>query len=122
MELPRARYTRAAVSDWPLRHYVGREVARSFAHSFIGFESCTYITQVPDLTAVLHLSLPIMTAYIPSLTLPTFLFANPAAAILLPVACGTAIGFSISRTINVLLTMALTKTSQPATLNSSTAH
>jgi benzodiazapine receptor len=39
-----------------------------------------------------------MTAYIPSLTLPSFLFENPAAAILLPVACGTAIGFSISRT------------------------
>jgi benzodiazapine receptor len=43
-----------------------------------------------------------MTAYIPSLTLPTFLFENPAAAILLPVACGTAIGFSISRTPTLL--------------------
>jgi hypothetical protein len=38
-----------------------------------------------------------MTTYVPSLTLPSFLFENPAAAILLPVACGTAIGFSISR-------------------------
>jgi len=38
-----------------------------------------------------------MTTYIPSLTLPRFLFENAAAAILLPVACGTAIGFSISR-------------------------
>ncbi|KAH7086841.1 translocator protein [Paraphoma chrysanthemicola] len=37
-----------------------------------------------------------MTTYIPSLTLPSFLFSNPAAAILLPVACGTAVGFSIS--------------------------
>ncbi|KAL5406402.1 hypothetical protein PMIN03_007823 [Paraphaeosphaeria minitans] len=37
-----------------------------------------------------------MTTYIPSLTLPSFLFSNAAAAILLPVACGTAVGFSIS--------------------------
>lgn len=35
-----------------------------------------------------------MTTYIPSLTLPTFLFANPYAAILLPVAAGTAIGYT----------------------------
>ena len=35
-----------------------------------------------------------MTTYIPSLTLPSILFANPAAAILAPVAAGTAIGFS----------------------------
>ncbi|KAJ4989230.1 TspO/MBR family protein [Stagonosporopsis vannaccii] len=40
-----------------------------------------------------------MTAYIPSLTLPSFLFENPAAAILLPVACGTAVGFSISPSV-----------------------
>jgi hypothetical protein len=45
----------------------------------------------------------IMTTYIPSLTLPTFLFENPAAAILLPVACGTAIGFSISRMTALLI-------------------
>ncbi|KAM3415705.1 hypothetical protein BST61_g9219 [Cercospora zeina] len=37
-----------------------------------------------------------MTTYIPSLTLPAFLFEQPAAAILLPVAAGTAIGFAIS--------------------------
>lgn len=35
-----------------------------------------------------------MTTYIPSLTLPPFLFENQAAAILLPVAAGTAVGFS----------------------------
>ncbi|KAK4545659.1 hypothetical protein LTR36_002612 [Oleoguttula mirabilis] len=35
-----------------------------------------------------------MTTYIPSLTLPGFLFENAAASILLPVAAGTAIGFS----------------------------
>ncbi|KAK5127143.1 hypothetical protein LTR85_008503 [Meristemomyces frigidus] len=35
-----------------------------------------------------------MTTYIPSLTLPSFLFENAAASILLPVAAGTAIGFS----------------------------
>jgi hypothetical protein len=38
-----------------------------------------------------------MTSYIPSLTLPSFAFENPAVAILLPVLCGTATGFAISR-------------------------
>lgn len=35
-----------------------------------------------------------MTTYIPSLTLPAVLFENAASSILLPVAAGTAIGFS----------------------------
>jgi len=38
-----------------------------------------------------------MTTYIPSLTLPGFLFENAAASILLPVAAGTAVGFSTRR-------------------------
>lgn len=38
-----------------------------------------------------------MTSYIPSLTLPSFVFENPAVSILLPVVCGTATGFAISR-------------------------
>lgn len=38
-----------------------------------------------------------MTSYIPSITLPGQVFATPAAAILLPVALGTAVGFSIRR-------------------------
>lgn len=38
-----------------------------------------------------------MTTYIPSLTLPSFVFENPAVSILLPVVCGTATGFVISR-------------------------
>lgn len=37
-----------------------------------------------------------MTTYIPSLTLPSIVFEQPAAAILLPVAAGTAVGFSTS--------------------------
>jgi benzodiazapine receptor len=37
-----------------------------------------------------------MTTYIPSLTLPAFLFNQPAVAVLLPIAAGTAIGFSVS--------------------------
>jgi len=37
-----------------------------------------------------------MTTFIPSLTLPAVLFANPAAAILFPVALGTAVGFAVS--------------------------
>lgn len=35
-----------------------------------------------------------MTTYIPSLTLPSFIFETPAASILLPIAAGTAVGFS----------------------------
>lgn len=35
-----------------------------------------------------------MTSYIPSITLPGFVFQNPAASILLPVLAGTAVGFS----------------------------
>lgn len=38
-----------------------------------------------------------MTTFIPSLTLPAALFANPAASILLPIALGTAVGYSVSR-------------------------
>lgn len=38
-----------------------------------------------------------MTAYIPSLTLPSFIFENAAASILLPIAAGTAVGFSTRR-------------------------
>jgi benzodiazapine receptor len=36
-----------------------------------------------------------MTTFIPSLTLPAALFANPAASILLPIALGTAVGFAV---------------------------
>jgi benzodiazapine receptor len=43
-----------------------------------------------------------MTSYIPSLTLPNFAFENPAVAILLPVLCGTATGFAISRMFDCL--------------------
>lgn len=38
-----------------------------------------------------------MTTYISSLTLPSFVFENPAVSILLPLVCGTATGFAISR-------------------------
>lgn len=38
-----------------------------------------------------------MTTYIPSITLPAFAFAQPAVAVLLPIALGTGIGYSISR-------------------------
>jgi len=36
-----------------------------------------------------------MTTYIPSITLPAMVFSNPAASILLPIALGTAVGFSV---------------------------
>jgi benzodiazapine receptor len=35
-----------------------------------------------------------MTTYIPSLTLPSFIFEKPAVSVLLPVLAGTAIGYS----------------------------
>jgi translocator protein len=35
-----------------------------------------------------------MTTYIPSLTLPDIVFKHPAASILLPIAAGTAVGYS----------------------------
>lgn len=38
-----------------------------------------------------------MTTYHPSLTLPTSIFLNPAASILLPIALGTAVGYSTRR-------------------------
>lgn len=38
-----------------------------------------------------------MTTYIPSLTIPSAVFEHPAASILLPVALGTAIGYSTRR-------------------------
>jgi benzodiazapine receptor len=37
-----------------------------------------------------------MTTFIPSITLPAFIFANPAASICLPVALGTAVGFAVA--------------------------
>ena len=39
-----------------------------------------------------------MTTFIPSITLPAVVFASPYASILLPIACGTAVGFSVRRT------------------------
>ncbi len=43
-----------------------------------------------------------MTTFIPSLTLPAAVFANPAASILLPIALGTAVGFSVRSTYYLL--------------------
>ncbi|OAG09011.1 TspO/MBR-related protein [Paraphaeosphaeria sporulosa] len=48
-----------------------------------------------------------MTTYIPSLTLPNFMFDNPAVAILLPVLAGTAVGFSTRPTETQKLYLAL---------------
>jgi len=36
-----------------------------------------------------------MTTFIPSITLPAAIFANPTASVLLPIALGTAVGFSV---------------------------
>lgn len=38
-----------------------------------------------------------MTTYIPSLTLPSAVFDNAAISVLLPIAAGTAVGFSTQR-------------------------
>lgn len=39
-----------------------------------------------------------MTTYIPSITLPQQIFAQPVASIFLPMILGTAVGFVVSRT------------------------
>lgn len=44
-----------------------------------------------------------MTTYIPSLTLPSAVFENPASSILLPIALGTAVGFGTRRKKNPTL-------------------
>ena len=41
-----------------------------------------------------------MTTYIPSITLPEQVFAQPAVAILLPVALGMAVGLAVRRAYN----------------------
>lgn len=41
-----------------------------------------------------------MTTYIPSLTLPSVIFENAALSVLLPIAAGTAVGFSTQRKNN----------------------
>lgn len=38
-----------------------------------------------------------MTTYVPSITLPDAVFANPAASILVPVGLGLGVGYSVSR-------------------------
>ena len=38
-----------------------------------------------------------MTTFIPSITLPYVVFANPAASVLLPVTLGNAVGYSSNR-------------------------
>lgn len=60
----------------------------SYAESFI-------------LTGTMQDLLATMTTFIPSLTLPAAVFASPAASILLPIALGTAVGFSVQRTYNI---------------------
>jgi len=46
-----------------------------------------------------------MTTYIPSLTLPAFMFEQPAVAILLPVMAGATIGYSMSREKSPILVL-----------------
>ena len=47
---------------------------------------------------------PGMTSYIPSITLPGQIFAQPAVSILLPIVLGTSVGFYISRTFSTPFT------------------
>lgn len=57
-------------------------------------------TTDPKLCSILLRTVDIsykMTTYIPSITIPTSVFLNPAASILLPVALGTAVGYSTRR-------------------------
>src|ERR1700722_1122475 len=60
--------------------------------------------QLPQLQApmpILSYNLgSIMTSFIPSLALPSFVFEQPAISILLPVALGTGVGYSTRRTFS----------------------
>jgi benzodiazapine receptor len=49
-----------------------------------------------------------MTTYIPQLTLPAAIFASPALSILLPVALGSAVGFTIQRMSSLLSPWSIT--------------
>ena len=46
-----------------------------------------------------------MTTYIPALTIPHGVFANPAASILLPIGLGTAVGYSTRRKLHAMHNM-----------------
>jgi hypothetical protein len=83
--------------DWSLRDYVAASSAKRELHANIRSSNRESTAASRVWQSLRHKIFTNMTSYIPSLTLPSFLFENPAAAILLPVACGTAIGFSISR-------------------------
>jgi benzodiazapine receptor len=48
-----------------------------------------------------------MTTYIPSLTLPSVIFENAALSVLLPIAAGTAVGFSTQRKTSIHLSRAV---------------
>lgn len=116
----RARSTKY-VTD---RGLIGGDV---FALHFEGFYPTSSLLSFNDRLStvwlLIHLHDNKMTSYIPSLTLPNFLFENAAAAILLPVACGTAVGFSISRMKPQFeVDNDSTKSGQQAIRNSSTAH
>lgn len=52
----------------------------------------------PSACETVQPSIAIMTTYIPSLTLPTSVFQHSATSVLLPIALGTAIGYSTRRT------------------------
>ena len=49
-----------------------------------------------------------MTSYIPSVTLPGFVFERPALSILLPVLLGTGVGFSVQRETSHVLSQVST--------------
>lgn len=53
-------------------------------------------------TLLLIATISNMTTYIPSLTLPSAIFENAAVSVLLPIAAGTAVGFSTQRKTNYL--------------------
>jgi benzodiazapine receptor len=67
-----------------------------------------------------------MTTFIPSITIPASVFANPAASILLPIALGTAVGYSCRRTyfpnITIYLEHQLATEISLASLHASSFH
>jgi hypothetical protein len=89
----------------------------SFPLSRVSFSNLTFDHLPPTLQLVtvltLQTSITTMTTFIPSLTLPAALFANPAASILFPIAMGTAVGFSVRRKLYLLYLQLYNPTTNP---------
>ena len=96
----------AEAADWPAHSTLdaqiittcGEQTAFPFGQGPLSRAvACVAQVHVDPLPLLQLTLIAAMTTYIPSLTLPNFVFENPAVSILLPLVCGTATGFAISR-------------------------